>query len=94
MNIDEEAQKLLVNDKHQVERATAQNSDIFSCVSDCVSLTAEKILGRKADYIFINGLDMKNFPDMGEIKINFDAEVRSSRPTQPDEKRLPFNLRN
>lgn len=62
VNPDEDAKRLNVNDKYTAEKACANNADIFTTVSEITQIEAEKILGRKADVLTLNGLDMSIFP--------------------------------
>ena len=55
--------------KHQVEKASAQNSDIFTTVSEITGLEAYYTLGRKPDVILPNGLFMDKFPTFEEASI-------------------------
>ena len=58
-----------VESKHQVEKASAQNSSIFTTVSEVTGLEASYILERKPDIILPNGLYMENFPTFEEASI-------------------------
>ncbi len=58
-----------VIDKHTVEIACANNSDIFTTVSSVTANEAEYILGRKPDLILPNGIDISRFPTAEEIHI-------------------------
>jgi glycogen(starch) synthase len=66
-NPDTEAYKRNVNDKHQVEKATAKVCDIFTAVSETVADSCERVLNRRPEVIVLNGMDVRNFPDMEEI---------------------------
>ena len=68
-NPEEEAYKSGIQDKFLVERACAQNTDVFTTVSEITAMEAEKILGRKADVLVLNGLDIGKFPTVEEISI-------------------------
>jgi glycogen synthase len=69
MNPEQEAQKLGVNDKFSTEKACAKHCDVFTTVSEITSIEAEKILGRKADQLLLNGLDISKFPTVEEFSI-------------------------
>jgi len=69
INPDEEAYKYKVEAKHLAEKACAKNTDAFTTVSEITALEAEKFLGRKADVLVLNGLDMKKFPTIEETSI-------------------------
>lgn len=49
--------------KHFTERAGATNATVFTVVSDIVKKEAEVILGKKADFVTINGIDLLDMPD-------------------------------
>src|SRR3989344_5089198 len=65
----EAAYNLGVQDKYLTEKACALNCDIFTTVSQITSIEAEKILGRKADVLVLNGLDIEKFPTYEECAI-------------------------
>jgi glycogen(starch) synthase len=65
----EEAKKFKVQAKHTIEKACAQNADVFTTVSGITGLEAEKILGRKPDVLLPNGLDIEKFPSMEEATL-------------------------
>jgi glycogen synthase len=58
----EEAKKRGILDKFSTEKACALNCDIFTTVSEITAIEAEKILGRRAEVIVLNGLDAEKFP--------------------------------
>ncbi|MFH2027522.1 MAG: glycogen/starch synthase [Nanoarchaeota archaeon] len=79
-NIDpeQEAQKLGVKPKHQLEAASAKNADVFTTVSEITGIEAEKLLGRKPDVLLPNGLDIHKFPTIDKLSIRhnlFKAKV-------------------
>ncbi|MBU2101036.1 glycogen/starch synthase [Candidatus Micrarchaeota archaeon] len=55
--------------KHLLEKASAQNADVFTSVSKAVAREAEFILGKKCDLILPNGLDMEKFPIMEDLSV-------------------------
>ncbi|MFC1704909.1 glycosyltransferase [Nanoarchaeota archaeon] len=69
INPEEEAYKSGVQDKFLVERACAQNTDVFTTVSEITGIEAEKILGRKPEVLVLNGLDIGKFPTLEEVSI-------------------------
>jgi glycogen(starch) synthase len=76
---DEKAREYNAIDRHTMERASAQHSDIFTTVSDIVGTECEFILGRKPDIILYNGLDMAKFPvmeDISDLHIQYRDEIR------------------
>jgi len=58
-----EAYRLKVEGKHQLEMQAALNSDVFTTVSETVAAEVKYILGRKADIITLNGLDFSQTED-------------------------------
>ncbi|MBW2984420.1 glycogen/starch synthase [Candidatus Woesearchaeota archaeon] len=69
MNPDEEAKKYGVQAKHGVEKACAQNADVFTTVSEITAMESEHILGRKPDVLLPNGLDFDKLPNLEEIPV-------------------------
>ncbi len=69
INPEEEAKKYNILDKFTTERACAENADIFTTVSEITSMEAEKFLGRKADVLLLNGLDIDSFPSFEETSL-------------------------
>ncbi|HII17393.1 TPA: glycosyltransferase [Candidatus Woesearchaeota archaeon] len=69
MNPEEEAYRHRVQAKFFTERACAQNATIFTTVSEITAIEAEKILGRKADVLVLNGLDINKFPTPEEAAV-------------------------
>jgi len=55
--------------KHTMEMACALNTDIFTTVSEITSLETEKLLGRKADVLLLNGIDVERYPTIEETSI-------------------------
>ncbi|MBW2995616.1 glycogen/starch synthase [Candidatus Woesearchaeota archaeon] len=66
---DTEAKNHGVHSKYSMERASAQNCDCFTTVSEITGIEAEHILGRKPDVLVPNGLDSEKFPSYEEIAI-------------------------
>ncbi|MCA9245274.1 MAG: glycogen/starch synthase, partial [Phycisphaerales bacterium] len=50
-----------IKPRFEIERAAALTADIFTTVSEITSLEAEKFLGRKADVVLPNGLNVERF---------------------------------
>jgi glycogen synthase len=69
LNPDKEAYEHKIQDKYLTEKACASNCDVFTTVSEITAIEAEKILGRKADVILMNGLHMAQFPSFEEISL-------------------------
>lgn len=64
-----EARNIGVIDKYSTERASAQNADVFTTVSEITGIEAKKILGREPDVLTLNGLDVEKFPTIEETSI-------------------------
>ncbi|MBI4149777.1 hypothetical protein HY488_00065 [Candidatus Woesearchaeota archaeon] len=58
-----------IQDKYLTEKACAEHTDVFTTVSEITAIEAEKILGRKADVLVLNGLDIEKFPTFEETSI-------------------------
>ncbi|GIU70370.1 MAG: glycosyl transferase [Candidatus Woesearchaeota archaeon] len=56
--------------KHQTEVASARNAHVFTTVSEITALESEFFLGRKPDFLLMNGLDLEKFPNYEELSIN------------------------
>lgn len=69
LNPEEKAKQVMVQDKFTAERASAQNADVFTTVSEITALEAEKILGRKPEVLLYNGLSNQKFPTVEETSI-------------------------
>lgn len=69
INPEEEAYKLKIQSKFLTERACAHTADAFTTVSEITALEAEKLLGRRADVLVLNGLDISKFPTIEETSI-------------------------
>ena len=65
----QEAYKYNVEAKHLVEKASAENTDVFTTVSEITGMEAQYVLGRKPDVILPNGLDVEQFPTFEEASI-------------------------
>ncbi|MFP4111567.1 MAG: glycogen/starch synthase [Candidatus Woesearchaeota archaeon] len=63
------AKELGVMDKFSTEKACAENSDIFTTVSEITGIEAEKLLGKKPDVLVLNGLDEEKFPSFEETSL-------------------------
>ena len=69
INPHNEAYKYGIQAKHQLEKACALNTDMFTTVSQITGLESETILGRFPDVLLPNGLDMSRFPSIEQISI-------------------------
>ncbi len=63
------ARELNVSAKFTAERACAQNSTIFTTVSEITARESEFILGRKPEVLVLNGLNTEDFPSIEETSI-------------------------
>lgn len=54
---------------HTLECACAHNADVFTTVSKVTAEEAEYVLGRKADVLTLNGLDINSYPSTEELSI-------------------------
>ena len=55
--------------KHHVEKASVLQADVFTAVSEITSMESQYILGRKADVILANGIDLQNFASFEDLSI-------------------------
>ena len=69
LNPDKEAYEHQIQDKYLTEKACATHCNVFTTVSEITAIEAEKILGRKADVLLLNGLHMQKFPSFEEISL-------------------------
>ena len=68
-DFDEKAKEFKVHTKHQTEKASAQNADVFTTVSQITSKEAKLLLGREPEVIVENGLDASSFPTFEEASV-------------------------
>ena len=61
LNPDAEAAKYQIYPRHAIERAAAHASVVFTTVSEVTGVEAEKLLGRRADVIVPNGINIHRF---------------------------------
>ncbi len=76
---DSECYRLGVHPKHQIERAAAQNANVFTTVSEVTAIEAANLLGRKPDMILPNGLNLDKFPTFDDASIkhkHFKARIK------------------
>ncbi len=76
-----EACRYKIEDRYILERESALSSTVFTTVSEITDLEARYILGRKADLILPNGLNIARFPSL---------EVRAINHAQSKKKLLEF----
>ncbi len=60
--------------KHQLEKQTTQNCDVFTTVSEITAMEAERFLERKPDILLPNGLDLEKFLTFEEIVIKHQIQ--------------------
>jgi len=65
----QKAKEYNIMPKHTTEVACAKNADVFTTVSEITSLETEKLLGRRADVLLLNGIDVESFPTIEETSI-------------------------
>ncbi|MGH7177414.1 MAG: glycosyltransferase, partial [Tepidisphaeraceae bacterium] len=68
MNGDVEATKYRILPRHQIEKAAAHASTVFTTVSEVTSVEAERLLGRRPDCILPNGLNIRRFAALHEFQ--------------------------
>ncbi len=54
---------------HTLEKACAQNADIFTTVSKVTADEAEYVLGRYPEALTLNGLSIEDYPSMEELSV-------------------------
>ncbi len=67
INPDAEARSNFVQNKHQLEKTAAHLANVFTTVSEITSLEAKYFLGKVADVVLPNGLDIEKFPTIEDI---------------------------
>ena len=68
-----------VQAKHTMERACAENADVFTSVSEIIARECKFMLGKAPDVILPNGLDMGRFPlmeDLSNMHISYRNHIR------------------
>lgn len=66
--------------KHFTEKAGAFNATVFTAVSRVVAKEAEVILGKKVDFVTINGIDTDNLPgtdELGTLRLNAKKKLNN-----------------
>ncbi len=58
-----------IDHRYRIERAATQAADVFTTVSDITSVESERFLGRKADALLPNGLNVERFAAPHEFQI-------------------------
>lgn len=64
---DSRAREFGVTAKHQLEKAAAENSTVFTTVSKTTGKEAEAVLDVKPDIILPNGFNVEDFPSLEEL---------------------------
>ncbi len=67
---EDEAHRLNVLAKHQIERLSAQNATVFTTVSDITATEAAAFLGRQAEVVTENGIDSTHIATYDELAIS------------------------
>ncbi|MBV8780730.1 MAG: glycosyltransferase [Phycisphaerae bacterium] len=67
-NPEERAAHYTILPRHQIEKAAAHASTVFTTVSEVTSFEAEKLLGRTPDAILPNGLNIQKFAALHEFQ--------------------------
>jgi glycogen(starch) synthase len=61
INAEAEARRYGIYPRYQIEKAAAHASTVFTTVSEVTDVEADKLLGRRADAILPNGLNIQRF---------------------------------
>jgi glycogen(starch) synthase len=68
LNPDFEAKKYQIYPRYQIEKAATHAAIVFTTVSEVTAYEAEKVLGRRADAILPNGLNIQRFAALHEFQ--------------------------
>jgi glycogen(starch) synthase len=68
LNAEAEAQKYNIYPRHQIEKAAAHASTVFTTVSDVTAHEATSLLGRTPEVILPNGLNIRRFAALHEFQ--------------------------
>lgn len=63
----EKIEELGIKAKHQIEKESAHEAEVFTTVSQSTGKEAELLLDKKPDIILPNGLNLDEFPTLGEL---------------------------
>jgi glycogen(starch) synthase len=69
LNPEKEAYNFKVHSKYQVEKVAAKKSDVFTTVSEILTLEARYFFGKKPELLLYNGLDFSKYPTFEEISV-------------------------
>jgi glycogen(starch) synthase len=76
---DDVARKYNVMGKFSLERASANNADVFATVSEITGRECQFMFGKKPDIYLYNGLDSNRFPlmeNLSELHIRYREEMK------------------
>ena len=79
INPEEAARQHNILNKWSMEKACATNAEAFTTVSEITALEAEYLLGRKADVLLLNGLDMSKMPTYEDVAVSHKKNRESLR---------------
>ena len=68
INPEQTAAHYNISSRHAIEKASAHAADIFTTISEVTGREAEKILGRRPDFILPNGLMVQRFTALHEFQ--------------------------
>jgi glycogen(starch) synthase len=68
-----------VKAKHQMEKAAARESDVFTTVSHTTGKEAEAVLDQKPDKILPNGFNVSEYPSLEELSYNHTRKKEEIR---------------
>lgn len=66
-----------VKSRHQIEKAGAENCDVFTTVSKVTAEEAHAVLGVKPDIVVPNGFNVEEFPSLEEL--SYQHKVKKDR---------------
>ncbi|MFH1049214.1 MAG: hypothetical protein V1732_06145 [Patescibacteria group bacterium] len=69
IDVNKEIYKYNIAGKHLLEKASANHAAVFTTVSEITNLEAKYLLGKKADVILSNGLDIEKFSTFEEATL-------------------------
>lgn len=68
LNVDFEAGNRQIYNRHWIEVGAARGADVFTTVSDITDVEAQRLLGRAADVVTPNGLNIERFVAVHEFQ--------------------------
>ncbi len=68
LDSEREAQHYGIYPRHQIEKAAAHAATVFTTVSEVTAFEAERLLGRRAEVILPNGLNIQRFAALHEFQ--------------------------